>query len=197
MEFTEISEINEMITYARSLRPTNGIESLRNVSKYDNSTYNPKDSTSNDVYEYEKLLLDSPPNRLDKLCSLLTLDTIFNNNEREDIEEIIKEIQETIDKKVSTLILNEDKKKVFTEYQSETEATTNNSLDNSFVEEKISKENSDKKAVELINSDPKKNFEKLDEELVSKSYCEAKNMKSFLSSGLTDFPKVKICIFLV
>ena len=191
MEFTEISEINEMIIYARSLRPTNGIESFRNTSKYDNLTYNAKDSSSNDIYEYEKLLLDSPPNQPDKLCSLLVFDTIFNNNEREDIEEITKEIQESIDKKVIPQLLNDNKKKIIVENPSDSEAIIKNYTDNSIAEEKNSKENSDKKVDEQINNDSKKNFEKLNEEIVSKSYCDAKNMKSFLSSGLTDFPKVR------
>jgi hypothetical protein len=198
MEFTEISEINEMITYSRSLRPTNGIESLRANVKLEisNNVFGKDSGNGTDIYEYEKMLLDSPHNKptdklLDKNSAISTLDTLVNLNDKENLDEIIKDIEIAAEMR-SSAVSSEPKPKK--EVQREKNGMENSgglrSRGNSIVfDEKLTKESHESKKDFDSQTDLAKAFEKLNEDMISKSYCEAKNMKSFLSSGLKDLPK--------
>jgi len=192
MEFTEVQELNNLTTHARTLAPKQAIPDF-----HDNSSTNKnssKQSTPNYLLDYEKILEDTPPTSPSKQIV----------DPPEEIEEILKsehgqdESPEQIIDFIQNHITQQETNKTLPEFvldkippPSDAEQIQDKQEEEGLDEEDNFGEQSPDKS-DTSNTA----FEKIGGTDITKSYVETKNLKSFLSHSIKNFPMVLLSQFL-
>ena len=187
MEFTEVQELNNLTTHARTLAPKQFIPDSRDDS-FQNKTSS-KQSTPNYLLDYERVLEDTPPSSPSKHIT----------QPPEEVEEILKsehgedESPEQIIDFLQNHITQQEANKPLPEFA--LDGTAKPSDAEAAAQEKEDEENAQEEAdfgeMSPDKSDTNNAFEKIQGTDISKSYFEAKNLKSFLSHSIKNFPMVR------
>lgn len=98
MEFTEVSEINDMIQYSKSFN-SSSVEFSRNVyPKANNDTLHPiVEENNEDLYDYDQILQDSPRSTRHRTDPLEQLSDTLRLDEEEALDTILEDIRSTVE----------------------------------------------------------------------------------------------------
>lgn len=190
MQFTEEKELNDITNYARSLHVRKALAenpSLFSSGDGKNTLEIPIDG----IYQYEKMLADTPPKSTSNLLKRIDLQVqdLLKQEKAEEIQNFDEEIKHSYIN-ASKMGLNDLNKK----NSNEGSDNENNSYDS---EDEQNKKRSENTATEIKTTTlpANINFDKLDENIVSKSYMDAKNMKSHLRQ-IMDFKTNQVSLFI-
>lgn len=190
MQFTEVQELDDITNYARSLHVRQTIHD--NPGTYNvTETKNGVDLPVNGKYEYEKVLADTPPDGSHELKGAgKAYEGLLKDENKQDINEILEEIQSTLVNNKTTAVLMVDSSK--------------DGYDDSDIESEPEESGEEESKTDTESPTKKKEeegvplqvipqtFAKVDDEHISKSYMENKNVKSYLSLNIKQFPMVMI-----
>jgi len=188
MEFTEVQELNNLTTHARTLAPKQFIPDSRDDSFQTKATS--KQSTPNYLLDYERVLEDTPPTSPSKQITQPPeeVEEILKNEPglEESPEQIIDFLQNHItqqeaNKTLPEFILDQTVKPSDAEASPEKQEEERQQDEPDFGEQSPDKSDTSNPA-----------FEKIGGTDISKSYFETKNLKSFLSHSIKNFPMVTL-----
>jgi len=188
MQFTEVQELDDITNYARSMHIRQTIHENPGIYQA-NEGRNDIEIPTDGKYEYEKILADTPPQGSPETkAGAKALDDLLKDENRQDINDIIEEIQNTLINNKTTGVLMADLSK--------------DASDDSDIESEPEESGEDESKTEADSPTKKKEeqavpqqiipqtFAKMDDEYISKSYFETKNVKSYLSLNIKQFPMV-------
>jgi hypothetical protein len=192
MQFTEVQELDDITNYARSVQARQTIH--ENPGYYStNENKNIVDLPVNGKYEYEKVLADTPPHSSPEIKGTAKVyDILLKDENRQEINEILEEIQSTLVNDKSKGILMADSSK---------EGSEDSDIDSGpeeSGEEEVKTDTESPTKPKEGHAEPQQavpqTFAKMDDDYISKSYIENKNTKSYLSLNVKQFPMVKITL---
>ncbi len=193
MEFTEIREVDDIAAYARSFH-------VRKVTVDTDGSFHYARQPAFDTFahgerlEYEKALQDTPPNSATILLEKKQDDAVSDIiGEDEPEEKIVNEIQESLREQSfmhqqgQTQNKLKTQKTVSFDVQEVVEQEDDENDENE--ENKNSGKTTDTVTLDQKDEDEVKKprsttqaFEKMDDDFISKSYMESRNLKSFLTA---------------
>lgn len=184
MEFTEVQELNNLTTHARTLAPKQAVPDFYDTSSTTKGSS--KQSTPNYLLDYERVLEDTPPASPSKPIT----------DPPEEVEEILKNDQgqeespEQIIDFIQNHITQQEANKTLPEFVlDKAPATSDVSEAQARQEEEKPDDDRDFGDQSPDKSDTSNTgFEKIQGNDISRSYFETKNLKSFLSHSIKNFP---------
>lgn len=207
MEFTEIHEVDGIAAYSRTTQVWQALVHTDGVFHYSQQGVT-QDRSTCDILDYEKALKDTPPGSPHKI-SRTSSQPIMKDIDDDDksLDEILSDIKTTLAEKGEIAFSSPDRtpdkiklqkngnwSKETSQYEGDQEKSKNAKKRVSFRD--FSDKNFDGKEDndDLRIESSSRNFEKMGEDMVSKSYMEAKNLKSFLSTGIKAVPAVRFIL---
>lgn len=186
MEFTEVQEFNQLALHARSFMPGQFLPTdTPPISSYRASSIQTVSPSL--MFDYEKALEDTPPASPSKYFTAQNPATLklLEKNTEESIDDLLSTIKNSIIEYSEMNGVNDYSPQNAPRESPEPLSPAKGQEENMLLVENQEKENKEGEANRI-----QLQFEKINEDYVSKSYMETKNLKSFLSHSIKAFPMV-------